>query len=120
MLVSPFGQFSLMRCILGCAYGGTSWTTKAEASPIAELLDLRSGDELLDVGAGSGGLLTIMWGSGAGSEIMRRIAAPMIGGMITAPAALNVRHSRIYLLMHRPRARLRKPSWRVRSASETG
>jgi Cu(I)/Ag(I) efflux system membrane protein CusA/SilA len=31
------------------------------------------------------GLLPVMWGSGTGSEIMRRIAAPMVGGMITAP-----------------------------------
>ncbi len=31
------------------------------------------------------GLLPIMLGDGIGSEVMRRIAAPMIGGMITAP-----------------------------------
>ncbi|QHM75476.1 Cation efflux system protein CusA [Mixta theicola] len=31
------------------------------------------------------GLLPILWGTGAGSEVMGRIAAPMIGGMITAP-----------------------------------
>lgn len=31
------------------------------------------------------GLLPIMFGHGTGSEIMQRIAAPMIGGMITAP-----------------------------------
>jgi len=31
------------------------------------------------------GLLPILWGTGTGSEIMSRIAAPMIGGMITAP-----------------------------------
>ncbi len=31
------------------------------------------------------GLLPIMIGSGTGSEVMQRIAAPMIGGMITAP-----------------------------------
>jgi Cu(I)/Ag(I) efflux system membrane protein CusA/SilA len=31
------------------------------------------------------GLLPIMWGSGTGSEVMRRIASPMVGGMITAP-----------------------------------
>jgi Cu(I)/Ag(I) efflux system membrane protein CusA/SilA len=31
------------------------------------------------------GLLPILLGSGTGSEIMRRIAAPMVGGMITAP-----------------------------------
>ena len=29
------------------------------------------------------GLLPIMWGSGTGSEVMRRIAAPMVGGMIS-------------------------------------
>jgi Cu(I)/Ag(I) efflux system membrane protein CusA/SilA len=30
------------------------------------------------------GLLPIMWSSGTGSEVMQRIAAPMVGGMITA------------------------------------
>ncbi|MGX0939619.1 copper/silver efflux system protein [Cupriavidus metallidurans] len=30
------------------------------------------------------GLLPIMWGSGTGSEVMRRIAAPMVGGMVSA------------------------------------
>ncbi len=29
------------------------------------------------------GLLPIMWGSGTGSEVMKRIAAPMVGGMLT-------------------------------------
>ncbi|MFC7518836.1 efflux RND transporter permease subunit [Herbaspirillum sp. GCM10030257] len=31
------------------------------------------------------GLVPIMYGSGAGSEVMQRIAAPMVGGMVTAP-----------------------------------
>ena len=31
------------------------------------------------------GLVPILIGTGAGSEIMSRIAAPMVGGMITAP-----------------------------------
>jgi len=31
------------------------------------------------------GLLPIFWGSGTGIEVMSRIAAPMVGGMITAP-----------------------------------
>jgi len=31
------------------------------------------------------GLIPIMWGEGTGSEVMQRIAAPMVGGMITAP-----------------------------------
>jgi Cu(I)/Ag(I) efflux system membrane protein CusA/SilA len=30
------------------------------------------------------GLLPIMLGSGTGSELMRRIAAPMVGGMVSA------------------------------------
>lgn len=29
------------------------------------------------------GLLPIMWGHGAGSQVMKRIAAPMIGGMVS-------------------------------------
>jgi Cu(I)/Ag(I) efflux system membrane protein CusA/SilA len=31
------------------------------------------------------GLLPIMIGGGAGAEVMQRIAAPMVGGMISAP-----------------------------------
>jgi Cu(I)/Ag(I) efflux system membrane protein CusA/SilA len=31
------------------------------------------------------GLLPILFGTGSGSEVMSRIAAPMVGGMITAP-----------------------------------
>lgn len=30
------------------------------------------------------GLIPIMWGSGTGSDVMQRIAAPMVGGMLTA------------------------------------
>ena len=30
------------------------------------------------------GLLPIMFGGGTGSEVMRRIAAPMVGGMVSA------------------------------------
>jgi Cu(I)/Ag(I) efflux system membrane protein CusA/SilA len=30
------------------------------------------------------GLLPIMYGSGTGSEVMSRIAAPMVGGMLSA------------------------------------
>ncbi len=31
------------------------------------------------------GLIPIVWGSGTGAEVMSRIAAPMLGGMVTAP-----------------------------------
>jgi Cu(I)/Ag(I) efflux system membrane protein CusA/SilA len=36
------------------------------------------------VSATFAGLLPIMWGSGTGSEVMQRIAAPMVGGMVSA------------------------------------
>ncbi|NOY85053.1 MAG: efflux RND transporter permease subunit [Nitrospirae bacterium] len=31
-----------------------------------------------------GGLLPIMWGTGTGSQVMKRIAAPMVGGMLSS------------------------------------
>jgi Cu(I)/Ag(I) efflux system membrane protein CusA/SilA len=34
-----------------------------------------------------GGLLPIMWGSGTGSEVMKRIATPMVGGMLSTVVA---------------------------------
>jgi len=30
------------------------------------------------------GLLPILWSTGTGSEVMRRIAAPMVGGMVSS------------------------------------
>src|ERR1700680_851380 len=49
------------------------------------------------------GLLPIMWGSGTGSQVMRRIAAPMVGGMITAPLLSMFVIPAAYLLIHRRR-----------------
>ena len=47
--------------------------------------------------------LPIMWGSGTGSEVMQRIAAPMVGGMITAPLLSMFVIPAAYLLMRRAR-----------------
>ena len=49
------------------------------------------------------GLIPIMWGSGTGSEVMQRIAAPMVGGMITAPLLSMFVIPAVYLLLRRPR-----------------
>ncbi|RXZ45295.1 efflux RND transporter permease subunit [Crenobacter cavernae] len=46
------------------------------------------------------GLVPILWGSGAGSEVMSRIAAPMVGGMITAPLLSMFVIPAAYRLMH--------------------
>jgi Cu(I)/Ag(I) efflux system membrane protein CusA/SilA len=47
------------------------------------------------------GLLPIMLGGGTGSEVMRRIAAPMVGGMITAPLLSMLVLPAVYLLLRR-------------------
>jgi Cu(I)/Ag(I) efflux system membrane protein CusA/SilA len=49
------------------------------------------------------GLLPIFAGSGAGSEVMSRIAAPMVGGMLTAPLLSLLVIPAAYLLMRRLR-----------------
>jgi Cu(I)/Ag(I) efflux system membrane protein CusA/SilA len=51
-----------------------------------------------------GGLLPIMWGGGTGSEVMQRIAAPMVGGMITAPLLSLFVIPAAYLLLRRPKS----------------
>jgi len=53
------------------------------------------------------GLLPIMIGHGTGSEVMRRIAAPMVGGMLTAPLLSLFVIPAIYLV------------WRRRNLSKT-
>jgi len=50
------------------------------------------------------GLLPILLASGTGSEIMSRIAAPMVGGMITAPLLSLLVLPAAYLLMRRRQA----------------
>ena len=47
------------------------------------------------------GLVPIMLGSGTGSEVMQRIAAPMIGGMVTAPLLSLLVIPAIYLIWKR-------------------
>jgi len=47
------------------------------------------------------GLLPIMVTHGAGSEVMQRIAAPMVGGMVTAPLLSMLVIPAVYLLLRR-------------------
>ena len=49
------------------------------------------------------GLFPIMRGTGTGSEVMQRIAAPMVGGMITAPLLSMFVIPAAYLLLRRRR-----------------
>ena len=47
------------------------------------------------------GLIPIMLDDGTGSEVMQRIAAPMVGGMITAPLLSLFVVPAVYLLWKR-------------------
>jgi Cu(I)/Ag(I) efflux system membrane protein CusA/SilA len=46
------------------------------------------------------GLLPIMWGAGTGSGVMRRIAAPMVGGMVSATILTLVIIPSLYLIVN--------------------
>jgi Cu(I)/Ag(I) efflux system membrane protein CusA/SilA len=55
-----------------------------------------------------GGLVPIMIGSGTGSEVMQRIAAPMVGGMVTAPLLSMFVVPAVYLLLRRRELRRKR------------
>lgn len=87
-----------------------AWQKKLEQGNIteADLFDairegavLRVRPKAMTVAVILGGLLPIMFGSGTGSEVMQRIAAPMVGGMITAPLLSMLVIPAIYLLLNK-------------------
>ena len=78
-----------------------------EAERVAAIVDgaaLRVRPIAMTVAVIIAGLLPIMWGIGTGSEVMRRIAAPMVGGMITAPLLSMLVIPAAYLLVLRRRS----------------
>jgi Cu(I)/Ag(I) efflux system membrane protein CusA/SilA len=65
---------------------------------------LRVRPKAMTVAVVMAGLLPIMWGGGTGSEVMTRIAAPMVGGMLTAPLLSMLVVPAAWYLMRRRRA----------------
>ncbi|MDN5680842.1 MAG: efflux RND transporter permease subunit, partial [Ewingella sp.] len=61
---------------------------------------LRVRPKVMTVATIMAGLLPIMWGGGTGSEVMQRIAAPMIGGMVSAALLSMLVIPAVYLLLH--------------------
>ena len=55
--------------------------------------------KIMTVVAIMAGLLPIMWGTGTGSEVMRRIAAPMVGGMVSSTILTLIVIPAIYTLV---------------------
>lgn len=55
--------------------------------------------KMMTVVAIMAGLLPILWSTGAGSEVMQRIAVPMIGGMVSSTVLTLVVIPAIYALV---------------------
>ena len=59
--------------------------------------------KMMTVVAIMAGLLPILWSAGTGSELMRRIAAPMVGGMLSSTILTLIVIPVIYSLVHEKR-----------------
>lgn len=91
-----------------------AWEARIEAGrdSEADLVDairegavLRVRPKAMTVAVIIAGLVPIMIGAGTGSEVMQRIAAPMVGGMVTAPLLSMFVVPAAYLLLRRRQAR---------------
>jgi Cu(I)/Ag(I) efflux system membrane protein CusA/SilA len=66
---------------------------------------------VMTVAAITAGLTPILWGGGTGADVMKRIAAPMVGGMVTATVLTLAVIPAIYYLWR---------SWQLRRRPEVG
>jgi len=81
------------------------WKKKRQMRNVADLKDAiyhgavkRIRPKIMTVATIILGLLPIMWSHGAGSDVMKRIAAPMIGGVVTSAIMELAVYPAIYLL----------------------
>ena len=66
------------------------------------------------------GLLPILWASGAGSEVTRRIAVPIVGGMVTSTLLTLIVIPAIYGLVKNVGATRREPAGALDQATVSG
>lgn len=93
----------VMLLYLDIAY--SDWQKKGQMNNEADLKDAiyhgavkRIRPKVMTVATIIMGLLPIMWGTGAGSDVMKRIAAPMVGGVVTSALMELAVYPAIYLL----------------------
>jgi len=84
---------------------GEQLTEALLVDSIREGAVLRVRPKAMTVAVVLAGLIPIMLGHGAGSEVMQRIAAPMVGGMVTAPILSMLVIPAAWLLLQRRRVR---------------
>jgi len=82
---------------------GEPFTEATLVDAIREGAILRVRPKAMTVAVVLAGLIPIMLGHGAGSEVMQRIAAPMVGGMVTAPLLSMLIIPAAWLLLQRRR-----------------
>ncbi len=104
-----------------------AWAARMEAGRDSDdnLLDairegavLRVRPKAMTVAVIVAGLLPLFWGAGTGSEVMQRIAAPMIGGMLSAPLLSLFVIPAAYRLMRRPRPAASRPRHALQPPSD--
>ncbi len=92
-------------------YLDLAWDEARQQGRLATLSDLheaivhgavkRVRPKMMTVCAAFMGLMPIMWSSGAGADVMKRIAAPMVGGLFTSFLLELLVYPAIYLLWRR-------------------
>jgi len=100
-VAAEFGVVMLIYLTHALAERGEQPTLAQVEAAVREGALLRVRPKAMTVAVIIAGLLPILVGTGAGSEVMSRIAAPMIGGMLTAPLLSMFVIPAAYLLMRR-------------------
>jgi Cu(I)/Ag(I) efflux system membrane protein CusA/SilA len=102
---AEFGVVMLIYLKHALADRGDAPTAEAVEDAVRAGALLRVRPKAMTVAVILAGLLPILLGTGTGSEVMRRIAAPMIGGMLTAPLLSMFVIPAAFLLLRRRQAR---------------
>jgi len=100
---AEFGVVMLIYLKAALAAYGSQPSAEAVEGAVREGALLRVRPKAMTVAVILAGLFPILVGHGTGSEVMSRIAAPMIGGMITAPFLSMLVVPAGFLLLRRPR-----------------
>ena len=101
---AEFGVVMLIYLKQALKHRGADPTPSDIEAAVHEGALLRVRPKAMTVAVILAGLLPILFGHGAGSEVMSRIAAPMIGGMLTAPLLSMLVVPAAYLLIRRKRS----------------
>jgi Cu(I)/Ag(I) efflux system membrane protein CusA/SilA len=101
---AEFGVVMLIYLKHALADRGADPSPDQVAEAVREGALLRVRPKAMTVAVILAGLFPILVGHGAGSEVMSRIAAPMIGGMLTAPLLSMLVIPAAYLLLRRRRS----------------